>query len=108
MSGAIFGLFIGILLTLGVAIGYVDYRRQNSVAELLDETREEIENDYRRTEVKRDQDLENKLAAHVEDRVKAQAPARKGYTVDMKEFEIYYDEDKEEIVWVTTYEFFDE
>jgi len=107
MSGAILGLIIGMLLTLGIALGYLEYMRQNSIAEVYEEVKQELQSDHRRTEVRRDQDLENKLAAHVEERVKAQAPARKGYDVEMLDFEIRYDEQKDEIVWVTTYEFLD-
>lgn len=105
---AILGLAVGILLTLGIALSYVEYMRQNSISEAYEQVKNELESNHRRTEVRRDQDLENQLAAYVEDRVKAQAPARKGYDVEMLEFEIYYDEGKDEIVWVTTYEFLDQ
>lgn len=104
----IFWLTLGILMTTGVAFAYVEYMRQNSIEQIYEEVKQEVQSDYRRAEVRRDQDLENQIAAYVERRIKSQAPARKGYDVDMIDFKIYYDDEKDEIVWVTTYEFLEE
>lgn len=101
---AILGLIIGILLTIGVALAYVNRYKQKEFKKLREELSNKIDTEVLKTEVKRDQEMENMLASHVEQRVKAQLPSRKGWNVRMVSLRIEYDEEKEEPVWIAEYE----
>jgi len=103
----IIGVVCGLLLSLSAVMMYHECKTKdvNQIEEKLDEISDELDKDVRRTEVKRDQDLENRIQKHIEDRVKKQNVGRNGYDVDVVSLTIEYNQQKDEIVWVVDYEF---